>query len=157
VTICKVTMLAYRNAPRLEYRKGPLSMRFFRSPNVLITALAVVLAVSPAAAGTEAAEPTREECTAAVDQARALATALPAEDLSRYFAERHLQQAQTEAGSGEFDECVEYAERARVEVTERRHRLQPGETFKVLRPDEWVGEGGVVTRPPGAAPAGTPK
>jgi hypothetical protein len=123
----------------------------------LVACMVTVAAVSPAACEPDAAEPTREDCVASMDEARALAAALPAEDLSRYFAERHLQQAQTEAGSGEFDECVEYAERATVEIKERRHRLQPGETFKVLRPDEWVGEGGAVTRVPGAVPAIPPR
>ena len=55
------------------------------------------------------AEPTREDCEAAVEQARALAAALPADDLSRYFAERDLQQAMIEAGNGEFDDCLEMA------------------------------------------------
>jgi hypothetical protein len=41
-----------------------------------------------------------------------------------------------EAGNNEFDECLEYAERATIEVKERRHVLQPGETFKVLQPHE---------------------
>jgi hypothetical protein len=69
-------------------------------------------AIGPAAS----AEPTREECHAAVEEARSLAMALPAEDLSRRFAERHLHQAMAEAGNGEFDECLEYAERATEEV-----------------------------------------
>lgn len=109
---------------------------------VLLTLCMVVsLAASsahadPVTAESEPAEPTREDCVAAVDQARSLATALPADDLSRYFAERHLLQAMAEAGNNEFDECLEYAERATVEVKERRHTLQPGETFKVLQPHE---------------------
>ena len=65
-----------------------------------------------------------------------MAAALPADDLSRYFAERHLHQSMVEAGNGEFDECLEYAERATDEVREHRHTLQPGETFKVLQPHE---------------------
>jgi hypothetical protein len=107
----------------------------------MVVSLVVSLAASsahanPAPAESEPAEPTREDCVAAVDQARALATALPADDLSRYFAERHLLQAMAEAGNNEFDECLEYAERATAEVKERRHTLQPGETFKVLQPHE---------------------
>jgi hypothetical protein len=89
-------------------------------------------AIGPAAS----AEPTREECQAAVEEARSLAMVLPTEDLSRRFAERHLLQAMVEAGNGEFDECLEYAERATEEVKEHRHVLQPGETLKVLRADE---------------------
>jgi hypothetical protein len=85
---------------------------------------------------TREAEPTREECLAAVEHARALAAKLPADHLSRYFAERYLLQAMVEAGNGEFDDCLEYAELATDEVKELRHVLQPGETLKVLRADE---------------------
>jgi hypothetical protein len=110
---------------------------FLRRPCVLTLCVIVVLSASVANA-TEpvSAEPTREDCVAAVDQARSLAASLPAEDLSRYFAERHLHQAMVEAGNNEFDECLEYAERATDEVREHRHVLQPGETFKVLQPHE---------------------
>jgi len=82
------------------------------------------------------AEPSKQDCDAAVEQARALAAALPADNLSRYLAERELHQALVEAGNGEFDECLEMAARAAEEAKERRHELPPGETLKVLRPDE---------------------
>jgi hypothetical protein len=82
------------------------------------------------------AEPGKQDCAAAVEQARTLAAALPADNLSRYFAERDLQQALVEAGNGEFDECLEMAARAAEEAKERRHELPPGETLKVLKPDE---------------------
>jgi hypothetical protein len=93
-------------------------------------------AATSGSAGPASAEPTRENCEAAVEQTRALAEALPADDLSRYFAERDLQQAMVEAGNGEFDDCLEIAERATDEVREHRHVLRPGETLKVRRPDE---------------------
>ena len=83
-----------------------------------------------------AAEPSREDCTKAVEKARALAIAMPKGDLSRLFAERYLHQAMVEAGNGEFDECLEWVERANEEIRERPHVLQPGETLKILRPDE---------------------
>jgi len=41
-----------------------------------------------------------------------------------------------EAGNGEFDDCLEFAERAVVEVKELRHTLRPGETLKILRANE---------------------
>jgi hypothetical protein len=82
------------------------------------------------------AEPTREGCEAAVEQTRSLATALPADDLSRYFAERDLHQAMIEAGNGEFDDCLEMAARATEEIRERRHTLRPGEKLKVLQSNE---------------------
>lgn len=81
-------------------------------------------------------EPTWEDCKAAVGQARALAEELPTDNLSRYFAERYLHQAVVEAGNGEFDDCLEMAERAAEQVRERRHDLPPGAKLKVLRPDE---------------------
>ncbi|MDR3468419.1 MAG: hypothetical protein P4M07_20990 [Xanthobacteraceae bacterium] len=90
----------------------------------------MVLGASPGRAEPAEAEPTREDCIAAVDKARALAATLPEDDLSRYFAERSLLQADVEAGNGEFDDCIEYAERATVEVKEHRHVLRPGETFE---------------------------
>jgi ATP:corrinoid adenosyltransferase len=83
-----------------------------------------------------AEEPTREACDAAVAQARVLAAALPAEDVSRYFAERDLQQALVEAGNGEFDDCLEAVARATDELRERRHTLQPGERLNVLQSNE---------------------
>jgi len=82
------------------------------------------------------AEPGKEECVAAVEQARSLAAALPSGDISRYFAERDLHQAMVEAGNGEFDDCLEFAARATEEVRELRHTLQPGERLKILQPDE---------------------
>jgi hypothetical protein len=93
-------------------------------------------AVEPCRADPDSAEPTKEGCQAAVEQTRALAAALPADDLSRYFAERDLHQAMVEAGNGEFDECLEAAARATEEVKERRHTLQPGEKLKVLQSNE---------------------
>ncbi|BAM92471.1 conserved exported hypothetical protein [Bradyrhizobium oligotrophicum S58] len=81
-------------------------------------------------------EPTRESCEAAVAEARTLAAGLPADDVSRYFAERDIQQALVEAGNGEFDDCVEKAERAALEVRERPHSLKPGERLNILRADE---------------------
>ena len=82
------------------------------------------------------AEPGKEECVAAVEQARSLAAALPSGDISRYFAERDLHQAMVEAGNGEFDDCLELAARATDEIKERRHVLQPGERLNVLKSNE---------------------
>ena len=76
------------------------------------------------------------ECESAVAHARDLAATLPTDHLSRYFAERYLHQAMIEAGNGEFEDCLEFTERAVVEVKELRHTLRPGETLKILRADE---------------------
>jgi hypothetical protein len=90
-------------------------------------------AVPPCGATTE---PTKADCEAAVEQTRALAAALAADDLSRYFAERDLHQAMVEAGNGEFDDCLELAARATEEIRERRHTLRLGERLKVLQSNE---------------------
>ena len=75
--------------------------------------------------------PTQASCLTAVAAARVLAERLPTGDASRYFAERDLQQALTEAGNGEFDDCLEWAEQATTEIKEHRHTLKPGETLNV--------------------------
>src|SRR5882724_8051976 len=93
-------------------------------------------AAMPCRADPAAAEPTRQDCEAAVGQARALAVTLPADDLSRYFAERDLHQAMVEAGNGEFDDCLDMTARATDEIKERRHTLHPGEKLKVLQSNE---------------------
>ncbi|CCD94805.1 conserved exported hypothetical protein [Bradyrhizobium sp. ORS 375] len=103
-----------------------------RSSIVILAVL--VLTMTGASAHDE--EPTQEVCDAAVAEARAQAATLPADDVSRYFAERDIQQALVEAGNGEFDDCVEKAERAILEVRERPHSLKPGERLNILRVDE---------------------
>ncbi len=104
----------------------------------LATGLVLGVALADTApAFADEAEPTKEECHAAVGEARALMATLPEGHLSREFAERHLHQAMTEAGNGEFDECLEMAARATVEVRERRHESLSGEKLKVLGPNEY--------------------
>ena len=93
-------------------------------------------AVTSGAGASTSSEPTSDDCKAAVAQAGASAAQLPADNVSRYFAERHLQQAMLEAGNGEFDECVEMAARAAEQARERRHELPPGEKLKVRQADE---------------------
>jgi hypothetical protein len=107
-------------------------------PAVLVFGAALAAGAAPcrAESGAPAAEPTREACVAAVDAARALAAALPEDDLSRRFAERDLEQALVEAGNGEFDDCLELAARASEEIRGRHHCLAPGETLEVRRADE---------------------
>jgi hypothetical protein len=107
-----------------------------REPPAAPSASATPAAAAIETTASEDAEPTREDCVAAVDKAQALADALPKEHPSRYFAERHLHQAMAEAGNGEFDDCLEAAERATVELRERRHSLKPGERLNVLQANE---------------------
>ncbi|MBU6527751.1 hypothetical protein JMJ47_002426 [Methylocystis sp. MJC1] len=94
------------------------------------------MAVAPTATEASAAddEPTKEDCVAAVDKARALANPLPADHPSRYIVERHLHQSMAEAGNGEFDDCLYWAERAADEVREQRHAAN--DKIDVLRPDQ---------------------
>jgi hypothetical protein len=81
-------------------------------------------------------EPTRADCIAAVDKARALTLPLSEDHLSRVFAERYLGQSMMEAGNGEYDDCLYWAERATEEIEGRQHDWQPGERLKVLGSDE---------------------
>ena|ERR1700754_2671169 len=92
--------------------------------------------VANPSSGPASDESTREDCNAAVAEARTSAADLPTDHLSRYFAERHLHQALVEAGNGEFDECIDMAARASEEVRERRHELRPGEQLRVLKSNE---------------------
>jgi hypothetical protein len=115
---------------------GPMHLRRMNALTVCLLACIACGAVRPCSGQSASAEPTREGCEAAVAQTRALAAALPADDLSRYFAERDLQQAMVEAGNGEFDDCLELAARATDEIRERRHVLQPGERLNVLKSNE---------------------
>ncbi len=110
------------------------------TPTVLLCACAGLVALvtgcaaprpRPSLATPVTTEPTAASCDAAVEAARAAAAELPEDDLSRRFAASLLNQARTEAGNGEFDDCLEYAARASVEVREHRHRLLPGETLDV--------------------------
>lgn len=106
-------------------------MRKFVAPKrglaLMILAVGLLAAVHASA---EVAEPSLEDCTKAVAEGHEMARRLSAKSLSRYFAERYLQSAKTEAGNGEFDECVEYAAKAVDEIEHRRHWLAPGETFR---------------------------
>jgi hypothetical protein len=118
---------------------GCSGLMHLRRMNAFVVCLITSLAggaAGPCSGQLASAEPTKEGCEAAVEQTRALAAALPADDLSRYFAERDLHQAMVEAGNGEFDDCVELAARATEEIKERRHVLQPGERLNVLKSDE---------------------
>src|SRR4051812_39411952 len=101
-----------------DFQFGWTRMNVTYGPVLLACLLAASGAVSTAGAsnpelpGREQSEPTLQDCILAVERARELANALPPDDLARYFAERNLQQAMTEAGNGEFDDCLEWAEQA---------------------------------------------
>jgi len=97
---------------------------------VFLLACGVVVGLTPHARA-HGDEPSQASCLAAVAAARELAERLPVDDASRYFAERDLQQAVTEAGNGEFDDCLEWAAEATLEIKQHRHTLAPGESPNV--------------------------
>lgn len=86
----------------------------------------------------EEAEVTPEECTKAVAEAQEMVTRLSPKSMSRYVAERHLHTAHSEASSGEFDGCVEFAAKAVEEIETRATRLAPGETFRATTSTGYV-------------------
>jgi hypothetical protein len=108
-------------------------------------AIAAFLAMAAGPAFGSEAEPTKDDCTRAVEHARLLSQSLPQGNLSRYFAERHLQQALAEAGNGEYDDCLEWARKAEQEVSDPHHVLKPGEAL-VIR------NGGVAVSSPSPSP-----
>jgi hypothetical protein len=104
-------------------------------PMASVSQGAPVGADAPPAPQAEAStEPTAEDCDAAVAKSRDLAKSLARDHPSRYIAERYLLQSKAEAGNGEFDDCLYWAERAYEEVHELRHDAHA--KFKVLQPDE---------------------
>lgn len=99
----------------------------------------VVLALAGGTRAEEAAEePTSEDCAKVLAQAREMTNALSPKSLSRHFANSLLSDAQTEANNGEFDGCVEYAEKAIDEVVHRKHWLAPGEVFRASTAEGYV-------------------
>ena len=94
---------------------------------VLIAVLEGCLSPRPRALPAPAA-PSAASCQTAVEAARSLTETLPADDLSRRAAESDLAQAMVEAGNGEFDDCLEFAARATLDVREHRYGPKPAET-----------------------------
>jgi hypothetical protein len=78
-------------------------------------------------------EPGRDECIAAVERVRKAMVILPPGSMARRFAESDAHQALVEAGNGEFDDCLEFAERAETEVRSPRHDLTAGDPVEPRR------------------------
>jgi hypothetical protein len=112
---------------------------------VIAGLLLPAFAQARAEGGAPEGEPDKETCDAAVGRARTLAETLPNGNLSRYFAEREMQQALAEAGNREYDDCVEWAEKAAREITDPHHQLKPGESLTVLH-------GGAIVSDPQQTP-----
>lgn len=76
------------------------------------------------------------ECVAGVARLREQASALPADDLSRRFAETDLRNALTEAEAGDVDECPILLDRVEQTLRNRPFNLRPGETLRGYGPDD---------------------
>ncbi|WP_156947446.1 hypothetical protein [Bradyrhizobium sp. WSM3983] len=114
-------------------------MSFFAARRALALGAFVALALANGTRAEEAAEePTSEDCAKVLAKAREMTNSLSPKSLSRHFANGLLTDAQTEADNGEFDGCVEYAEKAVDEVANRKHWLAPGEIFRVSTVNGYV-------------------
>ncbi len=100
-----------------------------------LAALAAILTLGLAAAPAQA-EWDAATCTTTVAAMRVQAAALPADDLSRRFAEHDLNIALMELAAGDGDECEERVSRAKDAITNRRYVLRPGEVLKGYGPDD---------------------
>lgn len=81
------------------------------------------------------AEDDAKACAEAVEHARLQAAALPANDLSRRFAEHDLRTALIELGAGDPDECAELVQRAVEVIATRPYVLRPGERLNGYGPE----------------------
>lgn len=77
----------------------------------------------------------RQACMASVAAARARAQTMPQGDLSRRFAENHLDTALAEIAAGDVDECHELVARAIRTIRVRPYQLYPGEVLNGYGPD----------------------
>jgi hypothetical protein len=96
--------------------------------HALFFMLVLPLAAAPVAGRAEAV-PTAQECRAAIAHARAGMQKLPAQSMSRRFVQSDLVQAQSEGGNGEFDDCIEFTQKAEEELLRPRH-LEPAAPAK---------------------------
>ncbi len=92
--------------------------------SVAAAAILLLLAI-PARASEEG------QCISAIAETRVLAAAMPADDLSRRFAEHELDTARIEMDSGEVDDCPDFIERARHIIATRPYVLRPGEALGI--------------------------
>ena len=88
-----------------------------------------------AAAGSAFADEEAEACRRTVAALRVRAAALPAEDLSRRFAERDLETALLELAAGDGEDCEMAAARAEHTIRTRPYVLRPGEVLDGYGPD----------------------
>ncbi len=88
------------------------------------TAVLILLSTAPAWAGLE-----EERCLEDVAATRELAATLPAQDISRRYAENQLDTAIIEMHAGEVDECPDIIARARRIIATRPYQSRPGEPF----------------------------
>jgi hypothetical protein len=108
--------------------------------------LPAALLMVAAVAGSAFADEDAEACRKTVAELRVRAAALPADDLSRRFAERDLDSALLELAAGDGEDCELAADRAAHAIEARPYVLRPGEVLKGYGPD------GPVLADPAAAP-----
>jgi len=115
-------------------------------------AMSVALASGPigmnfaVAEGDHSKQVTKEECDAAMDEARKLADVLATDHPSRTLAERLLEYAKVEATEDEFGECVEQTEKA-VEELRTLRQMDPERRLKILGPNEYPPDALVQPQP----------
>ena len=126
----------YRIPKMMNSPLAPLS-RWTRALLILLVA---------ATAGPAFADEDAETCRKTVAELRVRAAALPADDLSRRFAERDLDSALLELAAGDGEDCEMAAARAEHAIENRPYVLRAGEVLKGYGPD------GPVLAGPAAAP-----
>ncbi len=114
---------------------------------VLIAALLAAPLGSARAEADIAADTAADACRVTVADLRVRAAFLPANDLSRYVAERELESALRELIAGDVDDCEGMAEHAAQVIETRPYVLRPGEVLDGYGPDAPV-----LIGPPAAAP-----
>ena len=108
--------------------------------------LAALLLASTARPGFADKDP--RACQAMIAQSRLHAAALPADDLSRRFAERELDSAALELAAGDLDDCEMMAKRAKRTIQTRPYALRPGEALNGYGPDRPALVGSASTATP---------
>jgi hypothetical protein len=99
-------------------------------PPLFVRLLSGFLVMAPYTASHAGALPTSDNCRAAIARVREVIKTLPPGGMSRRFAQSDLVQAASEAGNGEFDDCLEFAAQAEAEVRHPQHAAAAASTPK---------------------------
>lgn len=96
-------------------------MRICAKPAAIVLCAVISLTAHSAVAAVSPPAPTQADCHAALARARTAIKVLAPGTMSRRFADFDLVQAAAEAGNGEFDDCVDYADNALNEAHHPQH------------------------------------